>query len=129
MRLRIITPREICLDVPVRRIVAEEPNGFFGMLPHHIDFVSQLVPGILVYETGDGRDRYAGINSGTLVKCGDEVLVSTRNAVLGDDLATVRRRVADDLHKVEETERGERSALARLEADMIRRLQEIGEMT
>lgn len=129
MRLKIVTPREICLDVPVLRIVAEEPDGFFGMLPNHIDFVSQLVPGILVYEGEDGVERYVGINSGTLVKCGSEVLVSARNAVLGNDLRTVRQRVAEDLRKLEETERTERSALARLEADMIRRLQGLGELT
>jgi len=129
MRLKIVTPRTICLDVPATRIVAEAPDGFFGLLPNHIDFVSQLVPGILVHEGEDGIEHYAGINSGTLVKCGDEVLVSTRNAVLGDDLATVRRRVAEELRKLEETERAERSALARLEADMIRQLQEIGRET
>ena len=125
MRLKIVTPTAVCLDTPVRRLVAEGPDGHFGMLPRHIDFASELVPGILVYETEDGTERYSGHHSGTLVKCGAEVLVATRTAVLADDMPTVRRRISDELRELEETEREARSALARLEADIVRRFQEL----
>ncbi len=129
MRLRIILPDRLCLDKRVRRIVAEAPDGAFGMLPNHIDFVSQLVPGILVYEDTDGRDRYAGIHAGTLVKIGDDVLVSTANAVLGDDLDTVQRRARAAFREAEESERSARSALARLEAQMVRHFLELEQET
>jgi F-type H+-transporting ATPase subunit epsilon len=33
MRLEVITPMAVCVDRPVRRIVAEAPDGHFGMLP------------------------------------------------------------------------------------------------
>ena len=89
MRLKILLPDRLCLDLEVVRIVAEGPDGAFGMLPHHIDYVSQLAPGILTYEETGGQVRYAGIHSGTLVKVGDEVLVSTSGAVLGDDVEDV----------------------------------------
>lgn len=125
MRLRIVTPREIRLDVAVRRIVAEAPGGAFGMLPNHIDYVSQLAAGLLVYEGTDGRERYAGLTQGTLVKQGEEVLVSTRNAILGDDPAAVRARVAEEFRRIEETERAERAALARLELELVRQFREL----
>lgn len=124
MQLKIITPREVCLDLAVRRIVAEGPDGAFGMLPRHIDFVSQLVPGILVYETTDGEERYAGIDAGTLVKRADEVLVSTRDAILGENLEEVQQRVAAEIHWRVEEERSARAAIARLEAEMVRLFQE-----
>lgn len=125
MRLKIVTPDRIMLNQPVSRIVAEGPDGAFGMLPLHVDFVTQLVPGILVYEDRQGREHYAGINSGTLVKCGEEVLVSTRGAVLSDDLDRLRRRVAAEFRQTDETERAARAALARLEAQMVRRFREL----
>jgi len=127
MRLRIATPQTIVLDAEVRRVVAEAPNGFFGMLPNHIDFVSELVPGVLVYETETG-DHYAGIAAGTLVKCAGAVRVAVRSAILEDDLGLLTRRVTEEILREDEAERAARSALARLEADMVRRILEL-EMT
>lgn len=128
MRLEVITPLAVCVDRPVRRIVAEGPDGHFGMLPSHIDFVSELVPGILLYETAEGAERFVAVNSGTLVKCGDEVRVAVRGAVEGDDLGALRARVEAEFRQHDEEERDARAALARLEASMIRRFRDLGMM-
>ena len=116
----------VCVDRPVRRIVAEGPEGRFGMLPGHIDFVSALVPGILLYETEDGSERFVAVNSGTLVKCSDEVRVAVRGAVEGDDLGALRKRVEAEFRQHDEEERDARAALARLEAGMVRRFRDLG---
>lgn len=126
MRLEVITPMAICVDRPVRRIVAEAPDGHFGILPGHIDFVSELVPGILLYETMEGAERFVAVNSGTLVKAGDEVRVAVRGAVDGDDLMELRARVEAEFRQRDEDEREARAALARLEAGMIRRFSKLG---
>ena len=126
MRLEVITPMAICVDRPVRRVVAEAPDGHFGMLPGHVDFVSELVPGILLYETAEGAERFVAVNSGTLVKCGDEIRVAVRGAVEGDNLAELRARVEADFRTRDEDERAARTALARLEASMIRRFRDLG---
>lgn len=126
MRLEVITPMAVCVDRPVRRIVAEGPDGRFGILPGHIDFVSALVPGILLYETENGAERFVAVNAGTLVKCGDEVQVAVRGAVEGDDLGALRARVEVEFRQHDETERDARAALARLEASMIRRFRDLG---
>ncbi len=125
MRLKIVTPTEIFLDEPVEKIVAEAPNGAFGMLPRHIDFVSALKPGVLAYQRSDGGERYVGIDNGTLVKCGDTVFVATRNAIAGDNLETLRDRVEAKFLQLDEKERIARTALARLEAGVIRRFIEL----
>ncbi|WP_306734203.1 F0F1 ATP synthase subunit epsilon [Marimonas arenosa] len=125
MRLEVITPVEVILDIEATRIVADAPNGAFGMLPRHADFVTLLVPGILTYETEDGREGYVGINSGTLVKCGSEVLVSVLGAVLSDRLEDLAQRVVEDFKTQDEEERQARSALARLEAGMVRHFQKL----
>lgn len=120
MQLEIVTPLQISLHMPVRRIVAEGPDGSFGMLPHHIDFVSQVIPSILVYEDMQGQEHYAAVNFGTLVKCDDLVRIATRSAILGENLDTLETRMKQEFRQQDEAEREARSALARLEAQMIR---------
>jgi F-type H+-transporting ATPase subunit epsilon len=126
MRLEVVTPMAVCVDRPVRRILAEGPDGHFGMLPGHVDFVTELVPGILRYEPMDGAERFVAVNSGTLVKCGDTVRVAVRGAIEGDDLSALRARVEAEFRQRDEEERDARAALARLEASMIRRFRELG---
>lgn len=126
MRLKVITPAAVCVDRDVSRIVAEAPNGYFGMLPHHIDFVTQVVPGILLFEPDDGgTERFVAINSGTLVKCGDDVRVAVRGAIEGEDLRVLQERVAAEFRRQDEDERSARSALTRLEATMVRRFRDL----
>lgn len=126
MRLEVITPMAVRVDRAVRRIKAEGPDGHFGLLPGHGDFVSALVPGILTYETEAGAERFVAVNAGTLVKCGAAVQVAVREAVEGDDLALLRERVEAEFRRHDEAERESRAALARLEANMIRRFRELG---
>lgn len=121
MRLEVITPTEICLDAEVRKIVAEAAGGFFGLLPGHGDFVTDLVAGIMIVTSKPGQDRFVAVNSGTLVKCGAHVRVAVQGATFGDDLGWLRDQVAQRFHQQDEDERSARAAMARLEADMIRR--------
>ena len=125
MRLKMVTPTEVFLDETVEKVIAEAPNGVFGMLPRHIDFVSALKPGILVYQRPDGDERFVGVDNGTLVKCADTVFVAIRNAMAGDDLETLRARVEERFLQLDEQERIARTALARLEAGVIRRFIEL----
>ena len=125
MRLKILLPTEVLVDVKVGKIVAEAENGFFCLLPRHIDFVAMLVPGILYYVPESGEERFVAIDEGTLVKCGDEVLVSVTNATPGIDLATLQTIVAESFRELDEDERRARSALARLEAGAMRRFLEM----
>ncbi|WP_026757016.1 F0F1 ATP synthase subunit epsilon [Sediminimonas qiaohouensis] len=125
MRLEVLTPPRRILDREVRKIVTEAPDGHFGILPRHGDFVTELVPGVMVYTTEDGAERFVAVNSGTLVKCGDAVMVAVRGAVEGDDLARLRQRVEEEFRRQDETEHEARAALARLEASMIRRFRQL----
>ncbi len=125
MNLKIALPAAVLVDEPVRKIVAEAENGSFGILPRHIDFAAALVPGVLIYLDAKGHERFLGIDEATLVKCGDEVMISARNAVEGDDLQNLRRQVEATFVLLDERERSARSALARLEAGIARRFVEL----
>ena len=57
MRLTVLLPTEVLVDEDVAKVVAEAENGFFGLLPRHVDIVAALVPGVLSFTDGDGRDH------------------------------------------------------------------------
>jgi F-type H+-transporting ATPase subunit epsilon len=124
MRLKVLLPTQILVDEAVRKVVAEGENGSFCLLPRHVDFVAALVPGLLAFVPADGEEVFLATDEGTLVKCGAEVLVSVRNAVLGADLGTLKATVAGQFLRLDERERLARSALARLEASVVRRFME-----
>ena len=121
MRLVVLIPTEVVLDETVQKIVAEAEDGWFCLEPRHIDFVTALAPGVLNFVTEQGHEAYLAVDEGTLVKCGAKVLVSTSRAVRGDDLATLESTVAREFRVLDEAERAARSALARLEAGIVRR--------
>jgi F-type H+-transporting ATPase subunit epsilon len=125
MRLKLLLPTEVLIDREVRKVVAEAENGAFGLLPHHIDFVAALVPGILIYVDAAGAERFVGIDQGILVKCAGEVLVSTHSAIEGEDLDALRHEVRERYFELDEIEKSARSALARLEAGVVRRFIEL----
>jgi F-type H+-transporting ATPase subunit epsilon len=121
MRLRILLPTQVLLDEKVSKIIAEAHNGSFGILPRHIDFVAALVPGIVAYYPEGGAEAFVGIDEGILVKRGQNVMVSTGRAVAGEELASLRQVVEEKFLELDEHERMARSALARLEAGVVRR--------
>lgn len=126
MNLKIFELSRILLDTKVRKIVAEDYNGYFGLLPRHIDFITGLVPGILTYEQEDGSLRYVALNEGVFVKAGQDVLVSTSHAVLGNDLPELEDVLQREFLIEDERERKVRTAAARLEADLARRFMRFG---
>jgi len=124
VRLKILLPAEMALDEETSKVTAEAENGSFTLLPRHIDFVAALVPGLLSYESA-GQEMFVAIDEGILVKRGDEVLVSVRGAVRGANLGQLRQTVEEQFKMLDERERKARSAVARIEAGVVRRFTEL----
>ncbi len=125
MLLKVLLPKKVLVEEEVRKVVAEGQDGSFCLLPRHVDFVSALVPGLLVYETAIGEAFYLAVDEGILVKCGAEVLVSTRNAAQGADLGQLQKLIREQFAELDEREKQTRSALAKIEADFVRRFMEL----
>ena len=123
MNLKILLPFQIFAEeTGVARIVAETPEGSFGLLPHRLDCVAALAPGILTYETASDGETFLAVDEGVLVKTGSDVLVSVRRALAGADLGQLRRAVEQEFLTLNEREQSVRSLLAKMEGDLIRRL-------
>ena len=123
MNLKILLPFEIFAEkTGASRIVVETPEGSFGLLPHRLDCVAALTPGILTYETELEGEVYVAVDEGVLVKTGLDVLVSVRNAIVGPDLGQLRETVEREYLRLNEQEQNVRTALAKMEGDLIRRM-------
>ncbi len=119
MKLTVMLPTGMLVDQEVAKVTAEAENGSFCLLPRHIDFVAALVPGLLSFEDDAGGEEFLAIDEGILVKCGPEVMVSTRNAVRGAPLGKLRQAVEERFRALDVRERQARDVLARLEADLV----------
>ena len=122
MRLKVLLPFDVFVDeTDVSRIVAETPEGSFGLLPHRLDCVAALAPGILIYETAAHDEVCLAVDQGVLVKTGANVLVSVRRALRGTDLGQLRDAVTQQFEQQDAQDRDLRSAMARLESGFLHR--------
>jgi F-type H+-transporting ATPase subunit epsilon len=125
MNLKILLPYKVYAEkTGVSRIVAESRAGSFGLLPHRLDCVASLAPGILVFETEADGEVCLAVDEGVLVKSGADVLVSVRNAIGGNDLGKLREAVEQEFLDLDEQEKSVRSVLAKLESGFVRRFAE-----
>jgi len=116
--MKLLIPSRVLIERTVNKVAAEAQDGMFCLLPHHVDIVAPLVPGLLTYSADDGEETLA-VDTGILVKCGDEVSVSVRRAVRGKDVDELVATVRGEFLKLDEAERKSRAALARLEAAFV----------
>ncbi len=126
MQLRVRLPVAVYADIQdVTRIVITTPSGSFGLLPHRLDCISALAPGVLTYSTQKGGEQHLALDEGVLIKAGADVLVCVRRAVGGADLGRLRQAVETEFLRLSEQEREVRATLAHLESTFIRRLVEL----
>ena len=125
MKLKVYVPSDVVIDQEVTKVKAEAENGWFCILPRHVDCVTALAPGILSFEAAGGKTEYVAVDHGVLVKCGAEVYVSTRSAVAGANLGALRETVEKKFRALREREQASRELEAKLEADLVRGLVEL----
>jgi F-type H+-transporting ATPase subunit epsilon len=122
MRLEVLLPFQVFADeADVLRIVAQTPTGSFGLLPHRLDCVAALAPGLLSYQTAAAGEVFFAVDEGVLVKAGAMVRVSVRRALRGTDLGHLRDAVAQDFAVQDAQAQALRTAMAQVEGGFLRR--------
>lgn len=124
MRLRITTPLSVVIDDDgVLALRADDATGSFGILPGHADFLTSLTISVVGWKSADAMRHYCAVRRGVLtVTGGHDIAIATREAVTGDDPATLDKTVLDHFRNDIETERGERVASVRLQLNAIRQI-------
>ncbi len=125
MRLLLSVPTGVLVDTRVLRVSAESGGGSFTLLPKHADGALDLVPGLLSYVTEDGEEVFVAVDEGVIVKAEDEVRAACRRAVVAGALERAVAALAEHMRSQSEHERRARTALLRLEAEVMRRLGEL----
>ena len=121
MKLTILTPAATLLERQVAKVTAEAPNGFFCLLPRHVDFVTAIVPGVLSFTTEETTEEvFVAVDEGVLVKQGADVTVSTRNAATGEALERLEERVARQFRRRDAEAQKALQALNKIEAGFVR---------
>ncbi len=124
MRLRIVTPLSVVIDEDgVKSLRAEDASGSFGILPRHADFLTCLSISVASWESGDGSRHHCAVRNGVLaITGGHDITIATREAVRGDDLASLAETVLARFRADIETERTERVESTRLQLNAIRQI-------
>ncbi len=126
MHLKLLRPTEVVIDQPVLKVAAEGVSGSFCLLPHHVDIVTPLVPGLFAFESEAHETVFLAVDEGVLVKQGAAVWVSVRQAGQGDHLDTLQQAVQQQFHQLDEREQRARSMLTRLETSLVREFIDLG---
>lgn len=124
MRLRITTPLSVVVDTDgIRALRADDATGSFGVLPGHADLLTSLSIGVVSWRGNDGTPHHCAVRRGVFsVTGGADIAIATREAVAGDDLATLDETVLARFRADTETERAERADSTRLQLNAIRRI-------
>jgi F-type H+-transporting ATPase subunit epsilon len=127
VHLKVVTPTQVVIDTRVDKATVHGRDGSRTYLPRHIDFVTAVAPSVMSWEPAEGEEQFAAVDEGVLVKVGDELLVSTAYAVHGPELGSLRETVESQFAQRGERETTARTALAKLEASIVRRFMELGD--
>ncbi len=124
MRVTVTTPGGERRSGTASKVSFEGTGGYRTFLKRHIDCVSGLVPGVLEVAWEEGREEFAAVDEGVVIKIGDRVSISTRQVVWGTELGTLERAVEEQILKIGERRKRTRSALTRLERDFSKSIYE-----
>lgn len=126
MNLKILLPYKVFADIgSVKKIVVETNAGSYGILARRLDCTAALVPGILMYETEGEGEKYIAINDGILIKAGNNVMISVRNAIGNAPLGKLRMVVEQEMMQLDDLEVDARNIMAKLETGFLRNFQKL----
>lgn len=122
MRLKIITPLAILMDEDIDSLRAQDASGSFGILNGHAPFLTALEISIVSWRVGD-VERFCALRGGVMtVAASSGVEIATREAVTGDDLATLDSDVLAQFRTDADDERAEHVEAMRLQFNAIRHM-------
>lgn len=124
MKLAIVTPLAVVAEEDgIVSLRAEDATGSFGIWQGHADFLTALTISVVSWKGAGGAWRHCAVRSGTLtVREGNAVVVTSREAVVGDDLETLDETVLTRFRADMEAERSERTESTRLHLAAIRQI-------
>jgi F-type H+-transporting ATPase subunit epsilon len=122
MELELLIPQRSLYQGQIIKLRAEGPQGWFGLLPHHVDTASPVLPGFMGWQDTQDGLWYAAVDRGCLIKQGARVTVAVHRATVERDLGRLQEIMTQMLQAQGAAEQDMRTALQTLETDLARRL-------
>lgn len=124
MRLLITTPAEVVIDqADVTSVRGDDYSGSFGLLPGHCEFMTALTTSVLTFQTVEGRTRHVAVRGGILnMRSGVSCEIATREAVVDDELETLRTSVLRRMVEHADHEAEARTRTLQLQLQVMSRL-------
>jgi F-type H+-transporting ATPase subunit epsilon len=94
-RLEVVTPQRLLVSDEVTELMAPGSEGYFGVLPGHIPFITTLKIGELTYWKGR-EERHLALTWGYAEVRGDKVIVLAETAEPAEEIDVERARRARD---------------------------------
>jgi F-type H+-transporting ATPase subunit epsilon len=114
-----------CID-EVASFVGEDESGSFSLLARHDRFMTVLTFGLVRLRRGDGPTEYLGLPGGVLYFVDNALYLSTRRYLRDTDARRIAQALAGELLQEERTLAETRRKLHLLEAEMLKRLVQLG---
>lgn len=121
MQVELRLPTRTLFAGSASKVFATASNGAFMLLPQHTDFVTALVPSVLIVTDETNKEHFFAVDEGILVKKDRAVSIAIQRGLQGESLEDINDLVSTYFLAVDEEERVARSALSRLEANIVRR--------
>jgi F-type H+-transporting ATPase subunit epsilon len=109
----------------VTSFVGQDPSGKFGILPGHARMMTSLLFGLARYRVGEGEWRYLALPGALLYFVGNELYLNTRRYMIDADYERISVALEAELRAEEEKLRGMKESLHRMEAEMLKRLEQM----
>ncbi len=125
MQLKVFSPTGVVLDIPIRKIDFEGIDGYWTLLPKHVDYINALTPSIVSYTNENNEIKYMACNKGVIVKKNQDVSISTKLAILDDSLEKLQKTIEIDFKAMDEERKEVNTTMARLEIGLVKGLQSL----
>jgi len=110
----------------VTSFTGEDKSGSFGLLARHERFMTVLTFGLARLLMADGSHEYLGFPGGLLYFIDNELRISTRRYLRDTDVERIAQALTRELLEEEQALTETRRKLHRLEAEMLRRVAQLG---
>lgn len=95
LHLKIVTPEEEIFNDEVEVVTAMTRDGEIGILPHHINLMSQLAPGELKIKKG-GKETVMVVGGGLLQMANNVLTIATD---LAEDVAEIDEKAVEEARR------------------------------
>lgn len=124
LKLEIVTPDGIVYSEDVDMVTLPCVEGEMGILPQHVELMTQLVPGEMIVRRG-GRDGFVAVGEGLVEVTGKRVAILTDMAIPADKIDEARVEEARQRAEARLREKVSAEEIASLNASIARSLAQL----